>query len=78
MPTERDNKQNLIATHSYLYLPTHILRHKVPSLLESLYGGGAKGGSDLEDGDVVPELAAVLGNGHQLLHQGTPLTGLVT
>ena len=57
---------------------THILRKEIPRLLESLYGGGAEGGRDLEDGDIIPQLTAVLGNGHQLLYQGTPLTGLVT
>ena len=54
------------------------MRQKVPSLFEPLIGGGAEGSCDLEDGDVVPQFQAVLGDGHPLLNEGTSLTRLVT
>ena len=56
---------------------THGLRHQVPGLLESLYGGGAEGSSDLEHRHKVVELEGMSGRLQPEADEGVALSGLI-
>ena len=56
---------------------THRARKEVPSLLESLYGGGDQSGHDLKHRHKVVELQTVSGDLDHLQDNGVAFPGLV-